>query len=572
MLLYASIANGLMQKIKFLCSMSDVPLLPVRRLHNFLYCPRLFYLQWVEELFVENADTAAGSALHHRVDAPSHGVESIELDEREKLRSIALSSDILKITGKIDLIETHDHSKTLIDYKRGAPRIDDDGYECVRENDAMQLAAYALLLAENGVSIESAVVYYASVKKRITITIDDALKQKCIAYIEQARDVARRGQCPPALENDARCFACSAYPICLPNESSFWRGQLPSIPKHVQAPRPPLDHGEIIVVQNNAAYVGRKGGEITVSLDKEIVTRHPLEQIQAIYLYGTPQVSTQALQSFMEKSIPVAHFSAAGRFLGMTSGLPTTGVDARMGQYRLFSEPSHRLIPAKEIIRCKIHNQRVMLMRNGDVSDETLKQLASLRERCMDANDLDQLRGIEGMAANLYFGQFTTMLKGSAFELFDFDGRNRRPPKDPINCLLSMAYSILSKELTGFLSAVGLDPFLGFMHQPRYGRPALALDMMEEFRPLVADSVVLALLNRGEITKSDFAFTSQGVLLKDAGRRAFWNAWARRLDSELTHPQFDYKISYRRTFDVQCRQLWRFCRGEADRYYGITTR
>lgn len=176
------------------------------------------------------------------------------------------------------------------------------------------------------------------------------------------------------------------------------------------------------------------------------------------------------------------------------------------------------------------------------------------------------------MAANLYFANFQSMIKGTAFEQFQFDGRNRRPPKDPINCLLSLAYSILSKELTGFLSAVGLDPYLGFMHQPRYGRPALALDMMEEFRPLVADSVVISLINRGEITPSDFAFTSQGVLLKDDGRRAFWNAWARRLDSEITHPQFSYKISYRRTFDVQCRQLWRFCRGDAKRYYGIITR
>lgn len=429
-----------------------------------------------------------------------------------------------------------------------------------------------MLLEEHGIHIDHAAIYYAAVKKRITLTIDAALKEKCIHLIQSARDVAAAGKCPASLKNDSRCFSCSAYPICLPNESSFWAGQLPEIPKHVQAPRPPLDHGEIIVVQNNAAYVGRKGGEITVSLDKEIVTRNPIEQIQAIYLYGTPQVSTQALQSLMEKGIPVSHFSAAGRFLGMTSGLPTSGVDARLGQYRLFSEPSHRLIPAREIIRCKIHNQRVMLMRNGDVPDGILKQLATLRDNATDATDMDQLRGLEGMAANLYFANFATMLKGTAFESFDFEGRNRRPPKDPINCLLSLAYSILSKELTGFLATVGLDPFLGFMHQPRYGRAALALDMMEEFRPLVADSVVLALLNRGEITKSNFAYTTEGVMLKDAGRRAFWNAWARRLDAELTHPQFDYKISYRRTFDVQCRQLWRFCRGEADRYFGITTR
>ena len=237
--------------------------MPVRRLHNYLYCPRLFYFQWVEELFVENADTAAGSALHKRVDAPSHGVEALELDEREKLRSISLSSEILKITGKIDLVENRDDQRTLLDYKRGSPSVDDLGNESVKENDAMQLTAYALLLEEHGIHIDNAAIYYAAVKKRITLTIDAALKEKCIQLIQSARDVAAAGKCPEALKNDSRCFSCSAYPICLPNESSFWAGQLPEIPKHVQAPRPPLDHGEIIIVQNNAAYVGRKGGEIT---------------------------------------------------------------------------------------------------------------------------------------------------------------------------------------------------------------------------------------------------------------------------------------------------------------------
>lgn len=115
--------------------------MPVRRLHNYLYCPRLFYLQWVEELFVENADTAAGSALHKRVDAPSHGIQSLELDSREKLRSISLSSEILKITGKIDLVENRDDQRTLLDYKRGSPSVDDLGNESVKENDAMQLTA-----------------------------------------------------------------------------------------------------------------------------------------------------------------------------------------------------------------------------------------------------------------------------------------------------------------------------------------------------------------------------------------------------------------------------------------------
>ena len=164
------------------------------------------------------------------------------------------------------------------------------------------------------------------------------------------------------------------------------------------------------------------------------------------------------------------------------------------------------------------------------------------------------------------------MLSEKAGVEFSFTERNRRPPRDPLNALLSQGYSILSKELTGICHAVGLDPFLGFYHQPRYGRPALALDLMEEFRPLVADSVAISLLNRGELTVSDFSRSASGCFLRENGRRVFWEAWFRRLDTEVTHPQFGYAMSYRRMLEVQARQLWRFVRGEAVEYFGFTTR
>jgi CRISPR-associated protein Cas1 len=272
----------------------------------------------------------------------------------------------------------------------------------------------------------------------------------------------------------------------------------------------------------------------------------------------------------MEHSVPVSYFSPAGRFIGMAGGLPLSGVDARMGQYNMWSMPVKRLNLAAEIIKSKVHNQRVILMRNGCVSDSTLRELARLRDSCRKQLSLESLRGVEGAASSLYFSNFSTMLKDKMG--FDFTFRNRRPPKDPVNALLSLGYSVLSKELTGIAYTVGLDPFLGFFHSPRYGRPALALDMMEEFRPLIVDSVVLTLINRGEVALSDFSVTSRGTLLNDSGRRQFWRAWTRRLDTEITHPTFGYKMSYRRMMEVQMRQLWRFCRGESKTFYGFTTR
>lgn len=247
-------------------------------------------------------------------------------------------------------------------------------------------------------------------------------------------------------------------------------------------------------------------------------------------------------------------------------------MDTRRGQYRLFDQPTTCLAVAKEMIRAKIHNQRVMLMRNGEPPEKAVSEMMQLRDQTSEAHTMTELLGLEGMAAALYFGNFAGMLKSSDGAGVDFSSRNRRPPRDPVNALLSMGYSVLCKELAGICHSVGLDPFLGVMHQPRYGRPALALDLMEEFRPLIVDSVAVSLINRGEIAKDDFISGSSGVFMNEDGRKAFWEAYGRRMDTEVSHPQFGYSMPYRRMLEVQARQVWRFVRGEASGYVGFTTR
>jgi CRISPR-associated protein Cas1 len=311
---------------------------------------------------------------------------------------------------------------------------------------------------------------------------------------------------------------------------------------------------------------------LVVSVKGEELRKLPGQQVRAIYLYGAVQLTAQAIETCLELGINVAYFSPAGRFLGMLQNLPASGVDARRGQYRLFEQPGIRLNLAREIIRAKIHNQRVMLMRNGEPPEQALQLLAGFRDATASASNVTELLGIEGSAAALYFEQFESMLKQRDDWTFDWRGRNRRPPRDPVNALLSLGYSMLAKELTGVIHAVGLDPFLGFMHQPRYGRPALALDLMEEFRPLIADSVAISLINRTELGPENFIRSANGTFLNDRGRKVFWEGWFRRLDAEVTHPEFNYKMAYRRMLEVQARQLWRFVRGEASGYHGFTTR
>lgn len=515
----------------------QVPSLSVRRLHNYVYCPRLFYLQWVENIFVENEDTVAGSALHHRVDKPSQMKETTLPESGERLRSVAVASESLGLTGVVDLLEkTEEGSRCLIDYKKGSPARSESGDWQVKENDAIQLAAYALMLQEQGVSVKYAAVYYAEIRKRVYVDLTESLFNDVRRYLAEAKRVAESQECPPPV-CDSRCLYCSAYPVCLPFESKIWAApatQEPQLP-----PRPPMptsDAGEILVVQTKDAYVGVNGGNIEVRLNGETVSKHPIHQLSSVSLYGAIQISAQAQQLLLEASVPISWFSPVGRFIGITHGLSSSGVDARLGQCMLWHSPDMRLSIAKEIIRAKIHNQRVMLMRNGQASAQALKNMAQLRDSCAIQSTLASLRGIEGAAAALYFENFAGMLKPGIE--FDFNGRNRRPPKDPVNALLSFAYSLLVKELTGIAYGVGLDPFLGVFHSPRYGRPALALDMMEEFRPLIADSAVLTLINKGEISVHDFSSTSRGVILSDAARRQFWRAWTRRMDTLITHPTF----------------------------------
>jgi CRISP-associated protein Cas1 len=584
------------------------PPMPVRRLHNFIYCPRLFYFQWVENIFQENADTVAGSHVHRNVDAPSKldDPKELGLPEGSKLRSLRLESGSLGLIGVVDIVEGGPDGAEIIDYKKGSARRDGEGERVAKEPDAIQVAAHALLLREHGVNAVRGAIYYAADKRRVPVEFSEDLFARVRKALEEARAVASSGTCPPPLKNDARCLYCSAYPICLPNESLWWAkrrkasepdgqlyfgfagnpdeavrdrilealefaaesGKAPTL----EPPRPGGDDSEVLVVQTPGAQIGQRGDQLVVSVKGEAVRKLPGQQVRAIYCFGAVQITAQAVETCLELGIDVSYFSPAGRFLGLLRGLPASGVDARRGQYRLFELPGVRLQLAREVIRAKIHNQRVMLMRNGDVPDRVVALLANFRDATESARTLTELLGIEGSAAALYFEQFEFMLKQREGWKFDWRGRNRRPPRDPVNALLSLGYSMLAKELTGVCHSVGLDAFLGFMHQPRYGRPALALDLMEEFRPLVADSVAISLINRGELGPEDFIRSANGTFLNDRGRKPFWEAWFRRLDTEVSHPEFSYKMAYRRMLEVQARQLWRFVRGEALTYHGFVTR
>ena len=284
---------------------------------------------------------------------------------------------------------------------------------------------------------------------------------------------------------------------------------------------------------------------------------------------GAVQISTQAVQELCRAEKPICYFSHGGWFYGVTTGLNTKNVFLRRTQFRLVDEAWFCLRLAKKLVAGKIRNQRTMLLRNHVEPPESgLRELKSLVSCAEAAESLDELLGFEGLAARIYFGLFAGMVKRERDPdvppefTFDFTARNRRPPRDPVNALLSLGYSLLAKDLTVACYAVGFDPMVGFYHQPRHGRPALALDLMEPLRPLIADSAVLSAVNTRMVSERDFVTAGRAVSLTARGRKGFFRAYESRMETLVTHPFFGYRVSYRRLLEIQARLLAKPLQGE----------
>jgi CRISPR-associated protein Cas1 len=250
----------------------------------------------------------------------------------------------------------------------------------------------------------------------------------------------------------------------------------------------------------------------------------------------------------------------------------------RRSQFRLAEQEYFARTIARRLVAGKIRNQRTLLQRNHvEPNRQALAGMKEMAERAEGAGSLEELLGIEGNAARIYFGEFAGMMKpdeeaGTDPLPFEMDGRNRRPPRDPVNAMLSLGYSLLTKDLTVACYAVGFDPYVGFYHQPRFGRPALALDLMEPFRALIVDSAVLTAVNTGMVTARDFVRAGGAVALTAGGRKAFFRAYEMRMDALVTHPLFGYRVSYRRMLEIQARLLARVLEGEIGEYPVFTTR
>jgi CRISPR-associated endonuclease Cas1/CRISPR-associated protein Cas4 len=543
----------------------DQPLLPVRIVNEYEYCPRLAYLEWVQGEWADSVDTVQGRGVHQRVDKPGGMLpapDAVPDSAEDKLhaRSITLESVKLGLIGKLDLIEAADGKVVPVDYKKGKrPHVARGAYEPER----VQVCAQGLLLREQGYVCDEGAIYFHGSRERVPVEFDEELIQRTLSAIHGARALATAGRIPPPLIDSPKCPRCSLVGICLPDEVNYLRGAETALRPLAVG----LTESFPLHVQSNKARVSKSGETLEIEVDDQTKTTVRLLDVSQLVLQGNVYVSTGTLHELMRREIPIVWLSYGGWYLGHTQGVGHKNVELRTAQFRASFDEKVCLGLARGWVQAKIRNQKVLLRRNwrGDADPAgAITQLEAAERNARSAESLESLLGFEGGAAAAYFGAFGNLLKREpeATFSFDFRERNRRPPRDPVNAMLSFAYALLTRQWVVTLASVGFDPYRGFYHQPRYGRPSLALDMMEPFRPLIGDSAVLKAINNGEVRPSDFRSAGGAVSLTEDGRKRFVAALERRLEEEVAHPTFGYRLSYRRLFELQARLLGRHLMGE----------
>lgn len=610
--------------------MENEDLIPARMLNEYAYCPRLGVLMWVEGEFEASADVVEGRTAHRAVNreagslppppptgaaqgsgAPdpfSGGVSPREspdptggecrdggggeglhvgrdreagalggrdpgeaLPEPIHARSLWLSAEGEGLTARIDLLEGEGTRVTPVEYKKGArPAVPGGAYEPER----VQVCAQVLILLENGFACDGGVLYFAASRERVAVPFTPELAARTRFLRDEFRAAAASGALPPPLEDSPKCPRCSLVGICLPDETRFLREPDRLDPDDVRRLYPARDDALPLYVQEQGAQVAKRGEEIEVRVRGETIDRARFLDVSQVSVFGNAQVTTQLVHALCERGIPLCYFSMGGWFHGITHGMTHRNVRRRIAQYGVAADEAAALRVARLFVKGKIANGRTLIRRNHpDPPRGALRELAAAASRAGRARDAETLLGVEGTAGRLYWDLFPALLKppggGMAFAM---EGRNRRPPRDPVNAMLSYAYALLAKDVTVTLLAVGFDPFLGFFHRPRYGRPSLALDLMEEFRPLVADSAVLTAVNTGVVSDRDFLFRAGAVSIQPRARARFIQAYERRMDTLVTHPLFGYRVSYRRLLEVQARLFGRYLEGEVPTYPAFRTR
>lgn len=521
----------------------------VSALHALAYCPRLFYLEEVEELYTQDEAVFAGRRLH------------VELEKDENTEELVLESVELGLRGKVDALRERDGQLIPYEHKRGRCRRGDNYQPLAWESDRLQILAYACLIefALNTRVLEGRIRYHRD-NVLVKIPVDDAGRKLVRDAVQQARDLRQSSQRPPVTSNERLCVRCSLAPVCLPEEARLVkdpeRAPLRLFPKD--------EERQIIHVMEPGTKVGKSGEELKITPPDEPVKTLPARMVEQLVLHSFVQISTQALYLCAYQNIGVHFVSSGGRYMG-SFDTRQGSIQRRIQQYKALTDPQICLRLARQLVQCRGQGQRRFLMRGERLPElqEIIDQMKALLKQVELADSIASLLGIEGNLAALYFQGLPHLLSPSIDPELQFSGRNRRPPQDCFNALLGFGYALLLKDVNHSILTVGLEPALGFYHQPRSQAYPLGLDLMEIFRVPLVDMIVVASINRNQWqVREDFEKRGQQVWLTDAGRKKFIELYERRKGETWKHPVTNYSLTYRRLIELEVRLLEKEWHGE----------
>ena len=540
--------------------------IPLSQINTYVFCSRRFYYESIEGHQVVNDHVEEGKIKHENVHT---AVTDRKKGDKTVSRRQYLASDTLGVSGYTDLVEEKEGIPYPVEFKKAGT-----GNWL---NDKVQLCLQGLLLEEKtGVSIPHGYIFYIGSKRRRKVPFDKELRETTLHYVKEARALLDSRKIPKPV-HDNRCNGCSVRPICLPDEVAYLQ-ELDERPKRI---KPALGIDNVLYVDEQGCAIKKTGERLLVVKENDVLRDIPLIHLGQVVISGNVNLTTPAMQTLLHEGIPVVFLSAYGRYHGALTPQVSRNSLLRCEQHKVANTSEACLDLSKAFVRGKVVNMRTMLQRRKwqalDSADSTLdpllaniKAMKAMEKRVDRATELSELLGIEGNASALYFGAFNFLLKQKMG--FDFQRRSRRPPADAINALLSFAYSLLTADLMSAIQTVGLDPYVGFFHQIKYGKPCLALDLMEEFRPIIADSVVITLINNRRIKPEDFTQSHGGWYLKDHRRKVFYAAYETRKNETITHPVFKYKLTFRRAMELQVRLLAKYLMGEIEGYTPLTIR
>lgn len=330
-----------------------------------------------------------------------------------------------------------------------------------------------------------------------------------------------------------------------------------------------------LYIRSKDSYLALDGGNVAVKNGDHVIAKYVLIQLQDIVSFSYMGASPALMGYCAEHNIGISFCKPNGKFLARVSGMPIGNILLRREQYRVADAPQEYVLISRNMILGKIHNQKYVVDRmrrnhgmrfDCDMLEHVSEQLSGYMRDTKTCMDPEVLRGIEGLAAKAYFGVFGDFVLNDR-DVFCFEDRNRRPPLDPVNAMLSFGYAMLANECASALVSFGLDPYAGFLHRDRPGRKSLALDLMEEFRPIMVDRFVLTVINNRQLDGKDFDHMDGGaVMLNDEGRRKFLKLWHDGKEETVRHPYLDEKVEWGMLPFVQAQLLARYLRGDMDGY------